>query len=89
MATIPVINGLREKKQWDLIVLTKDWHPANHCSHINNNPGATIFTEHKLASGEMQMMWPAHCVQDSKGAELHPDLTTDAKDIIIYKVHTY
>merc|ERR1712070_1016022 len=35
--------------------------------------------------GVMQMMWPAHCVQDSKGAELHPDLKTAESDVIIYK----
>ena len=30
-------------------------------------------------------MWPDHCVQNTDGAELHPDLIVNAKDISILK----
>jgi nicotinamidase/pyrazinamidase len=82
---IPVINDLRAKKKWGLVVCSKDWHPSNHCSFVNNNEGATIFTEHKLPSGQMQMMWPAHCLQNSPGSEFHPDLVTADTDKVVFK----
>jgi nicotinamidase/pyrazinamidase len=30
-------------------------------------------------------IWPVHCVQDSEGAELHPDLDAAAVDVIVDK----
>jgi nicotinamidase/pyrazinamidase len=32
-----------------------------------------------------QVLWPVHCVQGSKGAEFHPDLHTDAAQLIVRK----
>merc|ERR1719378_2041021 len=84
-AVVPVCNRLRDGKQWDLVVCSKDWHPADHCSHVNNNPGATVFTEIVLPNGQTQMMWPRHCVQGSPASEFHPDLKTAESDVIIYK----
>jgi len=55
------------------IVATQDWHPANHKSFAGNNPGVEVGQVIQLASGP-QVMWPAHCVQDTHGAELHADL---------------
>lgn len=69
---IPIINSLRTKK-WDLIVFTKDWHPSDHISFAKNN-NAKEYTKIKLKNGVDQMMWPKHCVQNTKGAELHKDL---------------
>ncbi|KAJ4462979.1 putative bifunctional nicotinamidase/pyrazinamidase [Paratrimastix pyriformis] len=70
---IPEINAFHERVPFDLVVFSMDWHPANHCSFVTNNPGATVFTPHQLPSGP-QMMWPAHCVQNTHGAQLHADL---------------
>ena len=33
---IPVINNLLRNVHFDLVVYTLDWHPANHCSFIEN-----------------------------------------------------
>ncbi|MEO8549544.1 MAG: bifunctional nicotinamidase/pyrazinamidase [Kofleriaceae bacterium] len=55
------------------IVATQDWHPANHQSFAVNNPGTEVGQVLQLASGP-QVMWPAHCVQDTHGAELHAGL---------------
>ena len=30
--TVPVINDLRNNVDFDLVALTSDWHPKNHCS---------------------------------------------------------
>jgi nicotinamidase/pyrazinamidase len=80
-AIIPEINELRDTLKPDLVVLTQDWHPADHTSFITNNPGETLYKPR--ADG--QVMWPAHCVQGSKGAEFHPDLRVLPTDRIIQK----
>lgn len=75
---IPVINSLRETKKWDLVVLTKDWHPADHISFaVNNN--AKEFSTITLDDGTQQTMWPKHCVQGTEGAEFHKDLKIDKR----------
>jgi nicotinamidase/pyrazinamidase len=30
-------------------------------------------------------IWPVHCVQDTEGAELHPELDTEAIDVVVDK----
>lgn len=69
---IPYINLLMEENHYDQIVLTQDWHPADHKSFASNNGknvGETI-----ILNGVPQFMWPDHCVQGSNGAKFHPDL---------------
>jgi nicotinamidase/pyrazinamidase len=78
---VPVINELRKKLKPNLVVFTQDWHPADHTSFADNNPGETLFKQR--ADG--QMMWPRHCVQDTKGAEFHLDLVVNPQDPIIKK----
>jgi nicotinamidase/pyrazinamidase len=68
---IPIINLLQN--EFEFIVGTQDWHPANHMSfaanHQGKNPGDFI----QLGNVE-QVLWPVHCTQGSKGAEFHEDL---------------
>lgn len=40
---ITLINKLRDLPFFDLVVLTKDWHPVNHASFAENNPGTKLF----------------------------------------------
>ena len=47
---------------------------ADHISFASNNEGATVFETRELPDIGQQVMWPDHCVQESKGAEFHPDL---------------
>jgi nicotinamidase/pyrazinamidase len=79
------INELRDRVQFDLVVLTQDWHPANHVSFASNNEGSTLFTIHRVPNGDMQMMWPNHCVQESQGAQFHQDLQRKDTDIVVRK----
>jgi nicotinamidase/pyrazinamidase len=71
-AVIPVANAV-QKKPWDVIVATQDWHPKNHGSFASNHrgkhPGDMI-----TLGGLPQVLWPDHCVQGSRGAEFHPVL---------------
>ena len=70
-AVLPIANQLQG--YYKLVLATQDWHPANHrsfvASHENRTPGEVIF--HRKTS---QILWPTHCVQNSRGAELSPAL---------------
>jgi nicotinamidase/pyrazinamidase len=67
-----------------LVIATRDWHPQDHSSFASNNPGHHAGEVIEL-NGISQVLWPDHCVQNSKGAELHPDLDTSRIDKIIFK----
>ncbi|HPW89649.1 MAG TPA: bifunctional nicotinamidase/pyrazinamidase [Kaistella chaponensis] len=80
---ISYINLLMEENEYDKIVLTQDWHPANHKSFASTNGkkvGDTI-----ILNGIPQFMWPDHCVQGTSGAEFHKDLNREKVDHIIQK----
>jgi nicotinamidase/pyrazinamidase len=64
---IPVVNRLQSV--FPLVVATQDWHPANHGSFATNHSGKKPFEQIEL-NGLPQTLWPVHCVQGTKGAEL-------------------
>jgi nicotinamidase/pyrazinamidase len=66
------------------IVLTQDWHPANHASFAASHPGKQPYESIDLAYGP-QTLWPAHCVQGTPGAEFHPALHLPQAEIILRK----
>lgn len=68
---VPLINRLQP--QFDLVVATQDWHPANHGSFAANHPGRKPGDRIQLAGLE-QILWPVHCVQGTPGADFHPNL---------------
>ncbi len=70
---LPVINQLQPLV--DLVVATKDWHPQNHSSFAVNH-GKPV-GEVIMLDGLQQILWPAHCVQGSGGAEFVPGLKTE------------
>jgi nicotinamidase/pyrazinamidase len=69
--TIAVAN--REIARADTVVATQDWHPREHGSFAANHPGKAPYQMIELA-GLPQVLWPAHCVQGTRGAELHAGL---------------
>lgn len=79
---IPRINALMEEFQ--TVVLTQDWHPANHASFAANHPGAAPFSLTEMPYGP-QVLWPVHCVQGTEGAAFHPGLRTDPAQLVIRK----
>jgi nicotinamidase/pyrazinamidase len=81
-AIIPVINELL-KQPFDLVVATKDWHPADHCSFADNQHKSV--GEHVVLAGIDQILWPRHCVQGSWGAEFAPGWDTTKVDKVIHK----
>ncbi len=71
---IPLANRLMD--QFELIVASQDWHPANHkcfaANHPWRMPGQVI-----EINGNAQLLWTMHCVQESFGAELGIELDID------------
>ena len=63
----------RIQGQFDLVVATQDWHPKNHGSFAVNHPGKNPGDVIDL-NGLQQILWPVHCVQNTKGAEFAPGL---------------
>lgn len=66
------------------VVLTQDWHPADHASFADNHAGAAPFSLTQMPYGP-QVLWPRHCVQGSAGAEFHAGLAVDRADLILRK----
>lgn len=79
---IPTINHLAQF--FDHIVITQDWHPENHISFVENHPNKQAFESITLDYGT-QVLWPAHCVQGTADAELHPNLHLPRAQLIIRK----
>ena len=80
--TIAVAN--RVMPHFTTVVATQDWHPANHKSFAVNNPGTSVGDMVELG-GLRQVMWPAHCVQGTRGAELHAGLDRARINEIVQK----
>ncbi|CAF0864300.1 unnamed protein product [Didymodactylos carnosus] len=85
---IPTINHLLATIKFDVIVYTQDWHPRTHisfyeCINLRKHliadgskidaSNAKLYDYIKFADVE-QILWPAHCIQNTTGAELHKDL---------------
>lgn len=62
------VNELARSGGFDLVVATRDWHPADHTSFTDQGG-----------------IWPVHCVQDTRGAQLHPALEQSEVDIVLDK----
>src|SRR5262249_32678112 len=69
--TVKVANRLLP--HFSTVVATQDWHPREHGSfaanHTGREPGQMIDLD-----GILQVLWPVHCVQGTRGAELHDEL---------------
>ena len=81
-AIIAQINALMG--QFQTVVLTQDWHPADHSSFSANHAGAAAFSTVQMPYGA-QTLWPSHCVQGTKGAEFHPALRSDLAQLVLRK----
>ena len=64
------IAELLDTGRFDLVVATRDWHPADHGSFNSAHPPG---------------IWPPHCVQGTDGAELHAGLDRARVDVVVDK----
>ncbi|QJP95820.1 MULTISPECIES: bifunctional nicotinamidase/pyrazinamidase [Pseudomonas] len=79
---VPLVNDLA--RQFKQVVIAQDWHPAGHASFASSHPGHKPYDVIQLPYGE-QTLWPDHCVQATRGAELHPELNLPHAQLIIRK----
>ncbi len=71
---VPIINDIIPR--FDVVITSRDWHPANHKCFTTENPGKNVLDV--VGTGKDRMIiWPPHCVQNSDGAKFHPDLKVD------------
>jgi nicotinamidase/pyrazinamidase len=56
-------------KEVDVVVVSRDWHPADHCSFSD---------EPEFKDGS----WPVHCVQETMGAEIDGELLGMADAVV-------
>jgi len=66
------------------VILTQDWHPADHTSFASSHPGKQPYETIEVPYGQ-QTLWPDHCVQGTRGAEFHPALNLPRAELILRK----
>jgi nicotinamidase/pyrazinamidase len=80
-----IVSGINDlMHQFDVRVLTQDWHPAGHSSFASSHPKKAAYDTVQMPYGS-QILWPDHCVQGTEGAAFHPGLKTDRADLILRK----
>ena len=79
---VPLINTLARK--FTNVVFTQDWHPADHISFASQHPGKAPFETVDLPYGT-QVLWPDHCMWNTRGAELSTELDIPHGQLIIRK----
>ena len=72
---VPVANRVQQAfaGAGDVIVATQDWHPPDHGSFAVSHPGKEVGDVIEL-NGLRQILWPVHCVQNTRGAAFAPGL---------------
>ncbi|KAJ5615771.1 hypothetical protein N7537_000885 [Penicillium hordei] len=91
-----IINTLLAKPGFVARILTKDFHPTNHISFASNHPGPdnkpfiSFVTIHNPAPGKesetkQQQLWPVHCVAETSGAEIIPEIDTSTEHLVVNK----
>ncbi|MFQ6546490.1 bifunctional nicotinamidase/pyrazinamidase [Aestuariibius sp. 2305UL40-4] len=81
-AVVAPINAEMSKAQ--AVILTQDWHPADHQSFASNHTGKTPYDTVEMPYGP-QILWPDHCLIGSDGAAFHKGLDTARADLIVRK----
>ena len=79
---VPLIN--RVASRFAHVVLTQDWHPPGHLSFASSHAGRRPYEMVELSYGT-QILWPDHCVQDTEGARLRPDLRIAHAQLLVRK----
>ncbi|MCW6509358.1 bifunctional nicotinamidase/pyrazinamidase [Lichenifustis flavocetrariae] len=70
---------------FDHVILTQDWHPRDHVSFASSHRDKKPFDAVMLPDGRTQLLWPDHCLQGSKGAEIVASLEAPHAELIIRK----
>jgi nicotinamidase/pyrazinamidase len=79
---VPIVNRLASR--FPNVVLTQDWHPPDHLSFASAHADRKPF-EIVTADYGAQVLWPDHCVQETRGAAFHPSLTIPHAALVLRK----
>ena len=79
---IAPINELAQK--FAHVVMTQDWHPQGHISFASNHAGAKPFEIIGLPYGP-QVLWPDHCVWNTRGAQFSREVDIPHCEMVIRK----
>lgn len=79
---VPQVNALIAN--FTHVIMTQDWHPADHLSFASQHPQSAPFANIKMPYGD-QTLWPDHCMQGTRGADFHPDLTWTKAELVVRK----
>ena len=79
---VPLLNRLA--RVFEHVVLTQDWHPPGHHSFASTHKGRRPFETIEASYGP-QILWPDHCVQGTRGAEIHAALDIPHAELILRK----
>ncbi|EEP76847.1 conserved hypothetical protein [Uncinocarpus reesii 1704] len=95
---VPLINEIIQYPGFVVRVATQDFHPATHISFASNHPAPNNnpFESHIQMTNPAvvgsdptatiaQRLWPAHCVQNTPGAEILPAIRMDKIDAVVKK----
>ncbi len=79
---IKPINELADR--FRNVVMTQDWHPEGHISFASQHKGKKPFDVIDLPYGK-QVLWPDHCIWDSKGADFSDQIDIPHNQLVIRK----
>jgi nicotinamidase/pyrazinamidase len=79
---VPIVNRLAAR--FANVALTQDWHPPGHPSFASSHPGKQPYQTIEVPYG-LQVLWPDHCVQGTRGAEFRDDLQIPQAVLVIRK----
>jgi len=82
---LPVLNQLIDS--FEIVIVTLEWHPANHISFAANHPWRQIGQVIEQATSLIELK-PIHCVQNTFGSMVHPSLLQKDQYFKIYKGST-
>ncbi|MHA1491668.1 MAG: bifunctional nicotinamidase/pyrazinamidase [Promethearchaeota archaeon] len=69
-----------------IVVCSQDWHPPNHLSFASNHSGKNPGDEFSSKDGAIgPILWPDHCIQNTRGARFHENLNIKLINKIIQK----
>ena len=80
--TVAIANRLMSL--FPTVVLTADWHPADHSSFASQHAGKAPYDVVTMPYGN-QVLWPDHCVAGTTGADFAAGLETVRAHAVIRK----
>lgn len=80
--TVAIANRLMPL--FPTVVLTADWHPADHSSFTSQHAGKSPYDVVPMPYGN-QVLWPDHCVAGTSGADFAAGLETVRAHAVIRK----